>query len=572
MYNTQGGYQQGFQGGVGMGGFGFQGGYGQPGFQSQPGMGGTGFQSQPGVGGTGFQSQPAGTGFQSQPAVGGTGFQSQPAMGGTGFQSQPAGTGFQSQPAGTGFQGGFGTQPYQNQGLSSGGFGAGMNIQGYNVPGGFPQQQPPAYGQPSPYGQQPGFGQQPPAYGQPPAFGQQPPAYGQPPAFGQQPAYGQPPAFGQPHPNSIYSKIGAPGSMGTLGAPQQGGFGQQIPLQQPQTFPHQPLQQQPIGGMVQTQPTPLGVVPRPLPVMNYNPEKDCDMLRQAMKGAGTDESTIINIIANRTNFQRQEIKKYYSTSYGKDLVKQLKSELSGHFEDVVIGLFQSPAEFDATCLYKAMKGIGTDESTLTEIIGTRVNWQIKDMKDAFQALYKKDLIKWVESETSGSYRKLLISLLQGNRSENQVPNVEQCQNDAQTLIRAGVGRWGTDEAMFNKIFALRSAAELKMISEIYEKQCGKTLLKSIDSEFSGDIKSLLKTVVKGLLYPGEYFAERIHDAVKGLGTNDKKLMRVIISRDEIDMPQIKDAYRRKYGRDMIGDIRGETSGDYRKILVALASH
>ena len=312
-------------------------------------------------------------------------------------------------------------------------------------------------------------------------------------------------------------------------------------------------------------------MPRPLPVMNYNPEKDCDMLRKAMKGLGTDEATIINIVANRTKFQRQEIKKYYQTSYGKDLIKQLKSELSGNFEDVIIGLFQPPEEYDATCLYKAIKGLGTDESTLIEIIGTRVNWQIKDMKEAFRKLYNQDLIKWVEGDTSFYFKRLLVSLLQGQRSENQIPNVEQCKQDANALIRAGIARWGTEEAIFIKIFALRSAAELKMISELYEKQCGKSLLKSIDSEFSGDIKNLLKTIIKGLLNPAEYFAERIHSAVKGLGTNNKKLIRVIVSREEIDLKQIKEAYRRLYGKDMVADIRGDTSGDYRKILVALVS-
>ena len=296
------------------------------------------------------------------------------------------------------------------------------------------------------------------------------------------------------------------------------------------------------------------------------------MLRQAMKGIGTDESQIIKIVCNRNSAQRQAIKKYYATAFGKDLVKQLKSELSGKLEDVVIGLFQTPAEYDATCLYHAMKGIGTDEGVLVEIIGTRVNWQIKEIKEAFKTLYKKDLIKWVESETSGSFRKLLVSLLQGNRSENQMPDPNQCQQDAQALIRAGVGRWGTDEATFNKIFALRSAYELRMISEFYEKQTGKTLIKSIDSEFSGDIQKLLEAVVKGLFDPSEYFAHRVHQALKGAGTKDKKLMRILITRDEIDMPQIRAAYQKLYGRDMVGDIRSDTSGDYKAILHELVSH
>jgi len=57
-----------------------------------------------------------------------------------------------------------------------------------------------------------------------------------------------------------------------------------------------------------------------------------------------------------------------------------------------------------------------------------------------------------------------------------------------------------------------------------------------------------------------------------LGTNDEVLIRILVSRDEIDMPEIKNAYRSMYGRDMIEDIKDDTSGDYKNLLVELASH
>ena len=58
------------------------------------------------------------------------------------------------------------------------------------------------------------------------------------------------------------------------------------------------------------------------------PEKDAEALRAAMKGLGTDEDAIIKIVANRTNAQRQKIKLFYKSSYGRDLVEDLKKELS----------------------------------------------------------------------------------------------------------------------------------------------------------------------------------------------------------------------------------------------------
>ena len=60
--------------------------------------------------------------------------------------------------------------------------------------------------------------------------------------------------------------------------------------------------------------------------------------------------------------------------------------------------------------------------------------------------------------------------------------------------------------------------------------------------------------------------------MKGIGTRDAMLIRLLISRDEVDMPQIKNIYRHLFGKDMIEAIKSDTSGDYRKLLVELASH
>ena len=98
---------------------------------------------------------------------------------------------------------------------------------------------------------------------------------------------------------------------------------------------------------------------------------DVEALRKAMEGFGTDEDTLIKVVANRTNRQRQEIKAQYKSTYGRDLVEDLKKECHGKLEDAFVALFTDPIEYDADALRGAMKGIGTTEDTLIEIISSR---------------------------------------------------------------------------------------------------------------------------------------------------------------------------------------------------------
>ena len=132
----------------------------------------------------------------------------------------------------------------------------------------------------------------------------------------------------------------------------------------------------------------------------------------------------------------------------KNLIQDLKSELSGNFEDVCIAMLDSCYELDCRCLYDAMNRIGTNEDILIEIIATRPTHQLIQDKILFQQLYGRDLVQYVQSETSGHFRRILLAMLQCQRHENNYPiNEAELRMDAQRLYQAGAGRWGTDESI-----------------------------------------------------------------------------------------------------------------------------
>ncbi len=69
-----------------------------------------------------------------------------------------------------------------------------------------------------------------------------------------------------------------------------------------------------------------------------------------------------------------------------------------------------------------------------------------------------------------------------------------------------------------------------------------------------------------------HFAERAYKAMKGLGTNDSNLVRCFILNNKSQLAEIKGAYDRAYPPQTLEkDITDDTSGAYRKLLLALLS-
>jgi len=101
---------------------------------------------------------------------------------------------------------------------------------------------------------------------------------------------------------------------------------------------------------------------------NFNASNDAAALRKAMKGFGTDEDAIIEVLCRRTNAQRMEIVKTFKTAYGKDLLDDIRSECRNNFLGVLVALLTPKIEFYARELYEAMHGEGTDEDVLIEVM------------------------------------------------------------------------------------------------------------------------------------------------------------------------------------------------------------
>ncbi|XP_037046656.1 annexin B10-like [Bradysia coprophila] len=313
----------------------------------------------------------------------------------------------------------------------------------------------------------------------------------------------------------------------------------------------------------------FSVNPTVVPYAEFSASSDGDTLRAAMKGFGTDEQTIIDILTSRSNSQRQQIGQYFTNSLGRDIIDDLKSELGGKFEDVIVGLMLQPDQYLCKQLNKAMDGIGTNESTLVEILCTKSNEEVKRLVSVYEDMYDRPLAEHLCSETDGYFRRLLTLIITGVRDETGTINPDEAKEQAAALYAAGEAKLGTDEEVFNRIFSHSSFAQLRLVFEEYKSLSGQTIEQAVKHEMGGELKEAIMAIIECVQSPSAFFAKRLNDAMSGAGTDDSTLIRIIVSRSEIDLGTIKDEYERIYNRTLLSAVKNETSGDYKHALCAI---
>ncbi|XP_060249664.1 annexin A13 isoform X4 [Ovis aries] len=143
--------------------------------------------------------------------------------------------------------------------------------------------------------------------------------------------------------------------------------------------------------------------------------QDAKELYDAGEGRwGTDELAFNELLAKRSHKQLRATFEAYQTLIGKDIEEAIEAETSGDLQKAYLTLVRSARDLQgyfADRLYKSMKGAGTDEDTLIDIIVTRAEVDLQGIKARFQEKYQKSLSDMVRSDTSGDFQKLLVALL-----------------------------------------------------------------------------------------------------------------------------------------------------------------
>lgn len=317
-------------------------------------------------------------------------------------------------------------------------------------------------------------------------------------------------------------------------------------------------------------PTPPSPGYGPPQITAYNGDADANGLRQAMKGFGTDERALIRILASKDPLQINTIRDAYTRLHRRDLIKDVKSETSGWFETGLVALIRGPLLHDVHMLYEAMSGPGTKERVLNDVLLGRSNADLNAIKSEYHRVFRRRLEDDVRGDLSMKTERHFMIVLGATRAEDSVPVVKsEIDRDVNDIYNATEGKIGTDEMKVCSIFSTRNDNQLRAIAYEYQQKYARSLEDVIRKEFSGHMEDALLFQLRSGLDKYMHHASLLEDAMAGAGTKDYLLVSRVVRYhwDRNHMANVRGAYEKRYRKNLSSRIKGETSGDYERLLL-----
>lgn len=299
--------------------------------------------------------------------------------------------------------------------------------------------------------------------------------------------------------------------------------------------------------------------------------RDVEAIRKAMKGFGTDEKALIASMSNKDPIQINTIRTQFDQRLMRDMIKDIQSETSGYFRDGLVDIARGPLTADCHNLFNAMKGMGTKEAILDDILVGRSNADINAIKQEYQRTFKRTLEGDLRGDLSAATEQMYMMIVGARRAEDSHPVIPQEIEQSVTDLQTGIGNMvSKNAAQVCQILTSKNDAQLRAIAQSYQQRFHKDLAGVLKSAFSGHMEDALLLLLSRAQNRALAEAVRLEDAMSGMGTKDTLLVQRVVRChwDRSFMNAVNNEYKKKFGRDLYKRIEGETRGDYERLMVA----
>jgi annexin A7/11 len=297
-------------------------------------------------------------------------------------------------------------------------------------------------------------------------------------------------------------------------------------------------------------------------------------LRDAMKGFGTNERMLIDTLAAVPDAPHAlKLRHTYDDRFRRSLLKDIESETSGYFRMGLLALCRGPLLQDAWQVDHAIRGVGTKELLLNDVVLGRTNADLNAIKACYHQVYGKDMAREIRQDLSLKTAKLFEYVLEARRAEESAPVYPQdVEREVDRLQQATAGQAiGTNQDVVSQIMAHSSDGMIRAINLRYHAKYRRTLDEQFKQSFSGHMRDALRLMAARAVDPVRSDADQLEESMKGMGTKDEQLVtRLVRSHwNREHFRQVKIAYKKFHSKELKDRVNGETSGDYKRLMVAL---
>ena len=280
-------------------------------------------------------------------------------------------------------------------------------------------------------------------------------------------------------------------------------------------------------------------------------------------------------LMSTTNYERQIIAEEYKQKFSKTVFEEINAKISNKdTKNIVTLMFYNYYELDARTIHKALKEGKRNEKPIIEIFASRPSWFLQIVNDEYKRIYGITLKEELAQEKKSDFITFLQCILVTPRLKtNFIKNEKQAGDVVQDIISKGLKKYGTDVELFKNLFVKNSRDDLIYICREFKVMDKKkrNLYDAVDDTVPKTTKELIKAIIYAVVLPSHYFAHLLKKSIVGLGTDEETLNRVLVERQEIDLDFIRSYYKLETKRELVDDIKGDTSGVYQQITVKIAS-
>ncbi|KAG6514225.1 hypothetical protein ZIOFF_024571 [Zingiber officinale] len=325
-------------------------------------------------------------------------------------------------------------------------------------------------------------------------------------------------------------------------------------------------------------------------------------------GLGVDESSLVTAISK---WRKQPEKRggFRSASHFFDskgsfdrcedtFIRAIEEEFS-RFKDVMVEWAMHPWERDARWIHLVLHK-DYPISVIVEIASTRSSDELLGVRKAYHALYHHSIEEevayrvkenysgvrtcilfnyiyvpilyktWMNNHGPLAWGQLLVGLVSAYRYEGSRVDHEMAKSEAKILgnsIKNASKKDPVEDQEVIRILTTRSKAHISLTFKHYKEMFGKSIDKDLVDE------SCLHEAAQCLESAPKYFSKVIDKAFEGAHKTGKDaLARVIVSRADVDMEEIKKAYQEQYNAKLEDMIVKNTHGNYREALLSLVQN